>query len=874
MKAGISSSRFIETFLTIPLAAILLLSEVAFANEINCELSTTSNWGSGSQFSFKITNTTDTPLDSWSLAIEFPEGMEVFNSWKINQEGTNPVTFSSLEGNVLSSGPYDGYWFGFQVNHNGNPFTVPEITRCGTTDLSPVPDELILGINSNRTYGTSQTTFEFSPRIIESAFFDAGTSYLWELSDGRVYSTESVDVIFDEPGPQNVELTVTNSQGQARTASVSIFVYDQDGLIPELELPEQIGDVNQDGLVNLVDVHLLSKFVNRLQNLPATQKRAGDMNFDSGLTTEDVDLLSEAVLDDQSLPDKLLTKSGFPGTLVTLVSPNLLDPTDYIEIEVGNSVKQDVSRPYLGYVTFAIPFTLDLSDTPKSVPVKLYSDGNLVETYDFSLLEPEPLPADPVAEVETYLGELRTLISVSQTLVWETISGQGLTSEDAEILEALTTGGISNAEAAINEMESLLAGPSGEVLAQKFLQGLNANGFSEYRQELQAFITEQRPSSQFAVRAFSASGNPDKICDELIPALCALKTAADLLDVSGKIVSSSCDLLLAAGLGLAIFPGDGPAGEAAALLAWASACSTLELSIDVLNVFKDFVSSIDGDLKLNVENDTPTSTDPAILTPKLEIFGVDEICTLGGKSGTDILVKKLSERAVNRLIMRKFAIRKMKDIFEVLGGEGLQKFLKLLESSAGKAIKVLELDKAITNFANPYCDALGGADAIINAARVLQGPEPDEGTLNFLPDGRAEYYCAEDSSTSTSALINFTATKEICEKTSSVSKSVKCKTKDVTITMGDNGTLNDDIFEVVVNGKTVLTSSSPVRSTSTTITLPIGPHSVQMFGRAAPDGVGTYFVRFTGDVTVSGDALGGNDLTPGTVKNFTLTVVE
>jgi hypothetical protein len=90
--------------------------------------------------------------------------------------------------------------------------------------------------------------------------------------------------------------------------------------------------------------------------------------------------------------------------------------------------------------------------------------------------------------------------------------------------------------------------------------------------------------------------------------------------------------------------------------------------------------------------------------------------------------------------------------------------------------------------------------------------------------------------------------------------------------MGDNGNLLDDIFEVKVDGQTVLTSSAPVRSISTTLNLPAGNHGVQMIGRAAPDGVGTYFIEFSGATVVSGDPLSGTDLTPGVVKNFTIRV--
>ena len=90
--------------------------------------------------------------------------------------------------------------------------------------------------------------------------------------------------------------------------------------------------------------------------------------------------------------------------------------------------------------------------------------------------------------------------------------------------------------------------------------------------------------------------------------------------------------------------------------------------------------------------------------------------------------------------------------------------------------------------------------------------------------------------------------------------------------MGDNGSALDDIYEVVINGNTVLTSSSPVRSVSKVVTLPVGRTTVLMRGLAAPDGIGTYFISFSGARFVSGDALTGSDLTPGRTKQFVIEV--
>jgi hypothetical protein len=45
-----------------------------------------------------------------------------------------------------------------------------------------------------------------------------------------------------------------------------------------------------------------------------------------------------------------------------------------------------------------------------------------------------------------------------------------------------------------------------------------------------------------------------------------------------------------------------------------------------------------------------------------------------------------------------------------------------------------------------------------------------------------------------------------------------------------------------------------------------------MIGRAAPDGIGTYFISFSGAQVIGGDPTSGTDLLPGVVKRFTIAV--
>jgi hypothetical protein len=102
--------------------------------------------------------------------------------------------------------------------------------------------------------------------------------------------------------------------------------------------------------------------------------------------------------------------------------------------------------------------------------------------------------------------------------------------------------------------------------------------------------------------------------------------------------------------------------------------------------------------------------------------------------------------------------------------------------------------------------------------------------------------CPAQSSNSADS-VTFTLSRQLCDETRRKTVTMSCPARPVTITWGDNGSLNDDIFKVRIEWRTVLSSSVPVRSTSTTVNLSVGDHIVEMISRTASDGVGTYLIR-------------------------------
>lgn len=96
----------------------------------------------------------------------------------------------------------------------------------------------------------------------------------------------------------------------------------------------------------------------------------------------------------------------------------------------------------------------------------------------------------------------------------------------------------------------------------------------------------------------------------------------------------------------------------------------------------------------------------------------------------------------------------------------------------------------------------------------------------------------------------------------------------ITITYGDNGNHNDDVFKLKVGGNVVYDNDQPQRQIGPIeIALTQGVHKIELEGTKADDGIGTYYISFGGDVqSVSGDALEGRDLCPEVVKTYNVTV--
>lgn len=749
----------------------------------------------------------------------------------------------------------------------------PSSQPCGCSDGGPGVGGLVVAADVDRPTGLAGTQFSFSGRVVQSS--SPVVDWQWTLSDGRQMSGQTISVSFPAPGLYGATLTVTDQEGATLTSKTGVVVFDPDTQAPpEMQLPDLIGDVDGNGAITLADALRVAKHAGGLEALATDAVPAADMDLDQKVTPADAVLLGQAVAAGASLPSALLPDHGAPGAAVTVVSPELLDPTALIEVQVGESLwTQTPLRVARGYATFAVPFDATVRDSmrvePGPVDVRILSDGVVVDVLTLEVEAPLPEPLNPRAELASFLDTYIELFELNRQALAALFDYSAVDGDDEELALAAFTGAYDDASAKAADLKALLDQPGGEELARLFFLYANANGYADYRQQLEQFVTTQHArisELRLAVKAGSAD------IDQILAIICAVKDASDLLQTGGNILSYGCDALLVAAVIAAVIPADGPAGEAALLFTWASACGTVETTVELALLINELVGGIEPDLRFAANPTSPGAGESVELKAEIELTGLDDVCSFAIGKGRDELIEELAETAVERLLRKKLALKALAGAIELLSEDLLEELEDRLEELVVRVVNDTALGDMMNELTSKVCDIFQlGVPLVDDLSRIMEGPVPNVGNVGFNGDGTATYMCP-DSGTTSEDSVTFTARRDICGEMVEKTATVQCETRPVTITMGDNGSANDDIYEVRIAGETVLTSSVPVRAISTTVELPVGDHVVEMLGRAAPDGIGTYYIRFSGATVIGGDATSGFDLTPGVTKTFIIRV--
>lgn len=138
----------------------------------SCQYQITNQWNNGFTAAIKITNTSNTAINGWSINWQYASDNRLSNSWNANTSGTNPYSASNLSWNANIQ-PNQSVEFGFQGTKGAAVAEIPVIngTSCGTsTSVSSVT------VSSLRSSSSSSLVATSSSSKISSSFVASSTS--------------------------------------------------------------------------------------------------------------------------------------------------------------------------------------------------------------------------------------------------------------------------------------------------------------------------------------------------------------------------------------------------------------------------------------------------------------------------------------------------------------------------------------------------------------------------------------------------------------------------------------------------------------------------------------------------------------------------
>lgn len=690
----------------------------------------------------------------------------------------------------------------------------------------------------------------------------------WDLGDGSSASGATIAKSYAEPGYYFVKVIATAASGAVVEDGVLIAVLPEPGATQGplgVTLPALPGDVDGDGVLALADALRIAQHAEQVRLLatPAEFLNA-DVDLDGVIDASDAQLSAQAVLLDDVLPDALLDDQGAPGKVVEIVSLHLRSAATHAVMRIGSeTVELSRSRP--GHGTFYIPL-----DTPAGPTVAtLLQDGVAVADYPLTVLPPYA-SADPpgtllFAALDAVASAHAQLVEVYAPL----LDRLEPTPEERAVVMALLSVAEADYATIDAQVRALLMAMPPNVLAV-FEQVAHANGLSN--------VLDVLPPDNLLLATLPG--------DAIVAEICKLKAIAGSAAWWSGAISTTCDVVFVGSVLVAI-AGTGPTGSGslallAALLTTLSGwCALAAVPQAVVETVDELVPDL-SKATLHVTAD-PTVLSASMPTAQvnvlLQLKLIDDPCANAGGNLADKLRDKVVLKVLTKGYGIKWILKALDKLPEKLAGELKEKIEDAVKDAVSDALDDAGLDDLFDAFQTKVCDQFGlaglSAGLPLDPNGALQPIGADQGSLVLPAPGSGDpalYTCPADPAQLPGGKVTLTAEKSVCGVAKSDSIDVLCASGMVMITMGDNGSALDDIFLVRVDGQTVLTSSAPVTSVSTTVQLAFGEHTVSMSGLAAPDGIGTYFIQFSGATVVSGPPLSGSNLVPGVTHTWTIQV--
>ena len=543
--------------------------------------------------------------------------------------------------------------------------------------------------------------------------------------------------------------------------------------------------MNQDGRFGPEDLALAEQSVAGELGLAFEAIDAGDLDLSGTLDARDVELMRQALQGSAVLPSALLDAYAYPGGVVAVVSPSLLDPDAEAEVFVDGEASPDVMRAILGYATFVVPASLGAEDADVVVDVVVEVDGAVAEQLALRIAPSPPAPSVSAKEdVLAFLSELSRIVASqgdAGAAFLEEIGARsgGLSDDDAAVVLSATTAAALQLDSAIAELEAILDSEDGEQLAELLQRALYANGLQEFRERAASLAPQSSLSGSLGAlsgRASNAAEAPDfaRVCGKVVPTICFLKTGVELLPLVSSVATAMCTLSSLSSVATL---------NPAVITVVTSVCAKTLVALKLSELLGVFVEGLSLDMRLSSDRTTLQPHERATITAEVTFAGLRDICNqlndFGGKHFALYGLKRLTKRLLRKSPELAF-IQKMLEPFQ-----GEEAFLSYLESIVGTTLSVTKLDRGITWVAEFLCDlASGGAThdsrsrGLVADAREfnLQLQEPDGGRLSPRLDdnetytGRFELACAAGYS----GTVVVKGSKEMCGKEKRDELTVSC----------------------------------------------------------------------------------------------------
>ena len=633
------------------------------------------------------------------------------------------------------------------------------------------------------------------------------------------------------------------------------------------------GDVDGDRELTANDVLRVRQHINGLISLDAiTEEPNADFDHDGEITDEDSRLIAKAVLSQQLYPSLITPDRGSPGLFVDIYDPALADMSNNAKVEVDGFELPEIHRSYPGSLTVMIPPQLDTAGT---IDIVIIIDDLEVARHSFVLeIIASPTPDEfrkqfaDVARIYALKGA--ELSNKLDSLFQDPVSEEFYEIKDRAIVQAfneVTFTELSTTANSISEFFEQMPDDVAVIAATVY----RAN-FPDYEVALRR-LNEINGLSSASLKATQLSRV--QVADrDLLQALCDVEEVIEIIRDVSKVMKYGCYAISGITIASYFIPGLGIAIGTANLAQAGVICAAYATFSNAQDLAFDFVPNIsetlivDGPVYLTGSGVRPTE---AAFVVNAEIdFVWRKFCKSKSKSAIKKAIANFLRKKLEKELKSTGVIGPAYESAKTFFPDEFKKIDKFIGDTIGEVIDGV-LGDTLGDLVNRGCNLFPSGKQIgLDHTEIKTTASPDEGTFSKEIENIV-YTCSLDEGALPEIRVNFEL--EACKQKKTGKARVLCEEEqDVTFTIGDDGPALDDIFELLIDGDSILSSNSPVRSTSTTVKLTVGDHQMQMLGRAAPDNIGTYFVNVSGATVGPGPALSGTDLTAGRRFTWTITV--